>query len=83
VSCRLFGSALRDDFGPNSDIDLLVTFSLQAQWSLFDHMAMEEELTEMLGRKVDLVSRRGLERSQNWIRRRGILQSAQRVYGTR
>ncbi len=76
----LFGSALRDDFRPGSDIDLLVTFAPGAEWSLFDHVAMEEELSVILGRKVDLVSRPTIERSSNWIRRKAILESAKRFY---
>lgn len=71
-----FGSVLRDDFHPNSDVDVLVTFSKDADWSLFDHVAMEEELSSILGRKVDLVSRRAVERSDNWIRRESILSTA-------
>lgn len=73
----LFGSALRDDFGPDSDVDLLVSFAPDAGHSLFDLVAMEEELEEMLGREVDLVERAGIERSENWIRRRAILSSAE------
>ena len=76
----LFGSALRDDFGPDSDIDLLVRFSGNAGWSLLDHVRIERELAELLGRKVDLVSKRGVESSPNWIIRRSILDSAELVY---
>ena len=76
----IFGSALRDDFGPASDVDVLVTFELSADWSLFDHMQMKEELEVLLGRKVDLVNRRAIERSPNWIRRDAILNSAETVY---
>jgi predicted nucleotidyltransferase len=76
----IFGSALRDDFGPDSDVDVLVTFDLSADWSLFDHMQMQEELEAILGRKVDLVNRRAIERSPNWIRRDAILGSAETVY---
>ncbi len=76
----LFGSALRDDFGSDSDIDLLVTFVPEAQWTLFDHVTMQAELGAMLERDVDLVSRRGIERSRNSIRRQEILQSAQVIY---
>jgi len=76
----LFGSALREDFGPDSDVDFLVTFRPEASWSLLDHAAMEEELSQILGRKVDLVTRRSVERSRNWLRRREILQSAQPYY---
>jgi predicted nucleotidyltransferase len=76
----LFGSALRDDFGPQSDIDFLVTFAPEAQWSLLDHIRMEQELSLLLGRQIDLVSRQALERSANFIRRREILSSAKVVY---
>jgi predicted nucleotidyltransferase len=72
----VFGSALRPDFGPTSDVDLLVTFEPDAAWSMIDHAHMEQELTEIIGRKVDLVSRAGLERSANWIRRQAILETA-------
>ena len=73
----LFGSVLRDDFGPDSDVDFLVSWSPDARWSLFDHVEMEEELAEIVGRKVDLVSRRAIERSKNPIRREEILSSAE------
>ena len=76
----VFGSILRDDFGPDSDIDFLVTFAPDATWSLLDHVAMEYELEDLLGREVDLVSRRAIERSRNWIRREGILGTAQVYY---
>ena len=72
----VFGSMLRPDFGSASDVDLLVTFEPDAAWSLLDHERMEQELTDAIGRKVDLVSRAGLEHSANWIRRRAILDSA-------
>ncbi|OFW27251.1 MAG: hypothetical protein A3H97_12935 [Acidobacteria bacterium RIFCSPLOWO2_02_FULL_65_29] len=72
----VFGSVLRPDFGPASDLDFLVTFSPTAAWSLIDHERMRQELVDLLGRDVDLVSREGLERSANWIRRQMILESA-------
>jgi len=78
VELALFGSVLRPDFGENSDIDILATFAEDARWSPLDHVAMEEELTALLMRKVDLSSRRSVERSTNWIRRREILQTAER-----
>jgi len=83
VELCLFGSVLRDDFRPDSDIDILVTFSSDAEWSLLDHMAMEEELSAIFGRKVDLVSRKAIERSENYIRRKAILETAQPYYATR
>jgi predicted nucleotidyltransferase len=76
----LFGSALREDFRADSDIDLLVRFAPDAEWSLLDHAKLERELTEMLGRKVDLVSRTAVEASPNWIRRREILSTARALY---
>src|SRR5687768_9780020 len=73
----LFGSVLREDFHPESDVDVLVAFASDADWSLFDHVDMEEELSTMFGRKVDLVNRRAIERSENWIRRNAILNTAE------
>ncbi|RIK41256.1 MAG: nucleotidyltransferase [Chloroflexi bacterium] len=77
----LFGSVLRDDFGSNSDIDVLVRFQPQARHTLFDMVRMQDELQSILGRKVDLVSRRGIEMSRNYLRKRAILESAEVVYG--
>ena len=76
----LFGSVLGNDFRPDSDVDVLVTFLPEAEWSLLDHIQMEEELSVLLGRKVDLISKRAIERSENWLRRRAILESAEVVY---
>jgi len=76
----LFGSVLRGDFDPDSDLDVLVTFASGADWSLLDHLRMEQELTELLGRKIDLLSKRAVEQSHNWIRRREILTTSQVIY---
>jgi predicted nucleotidyltransferase len=76
----LFGSVLRDDFGPESDIDVMVSFAEDAHWSLFDHVGMQDELAEIFGRRVDLVTRAGVETSHNPYRRRRILDSARVVY---
>jgi hypothetical protein len=73
----VFGSVLRDDFGPQSDVDFLVTFAPEAAWSLLDQVHMQEELGMIVGRPVDIVTRRGVESSRNPIRRRAILESAQ------
>jgi predicted nucleotidyltransferase len=80
VHLAFFGSILRDDFRPDSDIDALVAFSPGASWSLLDHVAMQDELSAILGRPVDLVSRRGIERSRNVMRRKAILDSAEVFY---
>jgi len=79
----LFGSVLRDDFNQNSDIDVLVVFAANAHWSLFDLVTAQTELELILGRPVDLVERRAVERSENYIRRRHILDTAETVYVAR
>ena len=76
----LFGSVLRDDFGPDSDIDVLVAFEDGARHTLLDLVRMEEELKALFGRQVDLAERVGIETSRNYIRRRAILQSAETIY---
>lgn len=83
IELSLFGSAVRSDFKTDSDIDVLVMFSPDAAWSLLDHIEMEAELKTILGREVDLVSRRAIERSSNHIRRQQILESARTVYVSR
>jgi uncharacterized protein len=50
----LFGSVLRDDFGPDSDVDVLVEFEPEAQVGLFELFDMEQELSCILGRQVDM-----------------------------
>ncbi len=72
----LFGSVVRDDFGPESDVDVMVRFADDASWSLFDEVHMEDELVEIFGRDVDLLTRRAVERSRNPIRRDSILTNA-------
>jgi uncharacterized protein len=73
----LFGSAVRVDFSPKSDVDILVTFSPEAKVSLLDFVEMQEELEDILQRKVDLVSKGGL---RNPFRRHEILNTRQIVY---
>jgi predicted nucleotidyltransferase len=76
----LFGSATRDDFRPESDIDILITFNPTAEWGLFEHAQMQNELNALLGRKIDLVTRRALEQTQNQILRDRILKTAQVIF---
>ena len=76
----LFGSALHDDFGSESDLDVLVSFQPEARHTLFDMVRMQAELKEILGREVDLVSRRGIEGSRNYLRRNEIIESAEVFY---
>ena len=79
----LFGSVLRDDFRPGSDIDLLVSFDPRAKISLFDLVRMQNELKEIFGREVDLVERRAIEKSENYIRRKSILSNTKVIYAAR
>ena len=76
----LFGSVLRGDFGPDSDVDVLVTFAPHARWSLFDLVVMESELQAILGRDVDLVERTAVEQAENYIRRKSTLSSVEVIY---
>ncbi len=79
-SLAFFGSVLRDDFGQDSDVDVLVEFEQGQEPGLMTLATMESELSEILGHKVDLVERQSVEKSENYIRRRHILQSVEAVY---
>jgi uncharacterized protein len=76
----LFGSILRDDFRPDSDIDVLVSFAPDASWRFYDLVSMKEELEAMFGRPVDLVEKRLVEHSENYIRRKHILNHRETIY---
>lgn len=80
IEFAIFGSILRDDFNSNSDIDCLVKFSDHADWSLFDRVKMKEELALILDKKVDLVNRKSIENSENWLRKQEILKSTKVIY---
>ena len=75
-----FGSVLRDDFGPDSDIDVLATFAPGSARTLAAVSQKQQEIEALLGRPVDLVDRQSIERSPNYLRRRAILASARTVY---
>jgi predicted nucleotidyltransferase len=74
----VLGIEFRDD----SDIDVLVTFDEDAKHTLFDLVHMQDELKEIFGREVDIISRRGIESSRNYLRRNAILNSAEAIYAT-
>lgn len=80
----VFGSVLRQDFRANggnpSDVDLLYSFSESSSCSLFDVMKMQEELESLCHRRVDLISKAGIQKSRNWLRRREILTSSMILY---
>ena len=73
----LFGSVLRQDFGPDSDVDVLVSLADDADWSLYDWAEMIEELKAIFGRDVELVEKSGL---RNPFRRQAILTTKQVIY---
>ena len=73
----LFGSALRDDFNDDSDVDVLVTFAPDTHWNLLDLATMQQELEQMFNRPVDLVEEAAL---RNPFRRREILSTKQILY---
>jgi predicted nucleotidyltransferase len=79
----LFGSVLRDDFRPDSDVDVLVTFEPNARATLWTLGQMKLELEKIFQREVDVVERRGVEQSPNWIRRNSILGSLKVIYARR
>ncbi|NOX56963.1 MAG: nucleotidyltransferase family protein [Planctomycetes bacterium] len=76
----LFGSTVRGDFRPDSDVDVLIAFDEGADWSLLDHVRMQRELQSLFGRSVDLISRRALDRSSNWLFRREVLTTARVIF---
>lgn len=80
VELSLFGSAVRGDFRPESDIDLLVHFRPGKKYGLFRLSRMQEELEAIFGRKVDLVSENTVMRSENYIKRRQILATKAVIY---
>ncbi len=78
----LFGSVLRDDFDPRSDIDVLVEFE-KGNTPGLRFVSMADELSSMLGRRVDVLTRSSVEHSPNYIRRREILELAEVIYAAR
>jgi predicted nucleotidyltransferase len=80
----LFGSVLRDDFRPDSDIDVMVQFHPEAHptFSTLDQMEAELKTKTIFNRDIDLITRQGIETSRNYLRRHEILSSAQVIYAT-
>jgi hypothetical protein len=80
VEFSFFGSVLGENFNPKSDIDILVEFSPNSGWGLLDHVKMQDELALIFDRPVDLVNKKAVEHSHNWIRKQNILESAKVYY---
>ena len=79
----LFGSVLRDDFNAQSDIDILVSFDEGVKIAFFDLDILEEQLSRLFNRPIDLVTKRAVEQSHNWIRKKNILDNSQIIYEQR
>lgn len=79
-SLALFGSVLRDDFRPDSDVDVLIEFEPGQEPGLMELIGMQDALSKILGRKVDMVELKAVEKSENYIRRRHVLESVEQVY---
>jgi uncharacterized protein len=79
----LFGSVLREDFNEESDIDILFSFAEGEIYSFSDLDIMQRELELIFGRKVDIVDKKAVDESPNYIRRREILQTAELIYAAR
>ena len=78
----VFGSVVRDDFRPDSDVDVMVQFHPDAHPTFGSLDQMEAELKTICNREVDLITRQGIETSRNYLRRHEILSSAQVIYAT-
>lgn len=76
----LFGSVLRDDFRPDSDVDVLVSFAPDARRGFFAIVEMQDELEQIFRRKAHIATRQSIEQSHNSSRRKAILGSVQVVY---
>jgi len=76
---EVFGSLARGEPHPGSDIDLLITFlpEVHLGWNFYE---LHKEIEDILGCRVDLLTRRSVERDENYIRRRAILESVREVY---
>lgn len=76
----VFGSVLTDKFNKDSDIDILVSFYDNSHYGLFELADMKAELEKIFGREVDLVTRKSVERSPNYLRSNSILSNLELIY---
>ncbi len=83
VELALFGSIIRNDFRPDSDIDILITFAPDRRISLLEFVGIEQQLERLCCRSVDLVEKSVVEKDDNWIRRNEILGKYQVIYESR
>ncbi|OKH17233.1 hypothetical protein NIES208_10460 [[Limnothrix rosea] IAM M-220] len=76
----IFGSVLRNDFRSDSDVDFLIVLSDNTHLSFSEFLDLEEQLSNLVKRDVDIIFVNDLERSENWIRRKHILETATVIY---
>jgi len=81
IKLEIFGSAIRNDFNNESDVDLLVVFDPDFHRTLVDMEEIQQEIEEIFNRPVDLITRKTIERSQNPYKRQNILDSTVVLYG--
>ncbi len=79
---QVFGSVIRSDFCPDHDIDIIVDFTPGSVHTLIHLAKMEEDLEYIFHRRIDLTTRQAVEQSRNYIRKRNILSTMEKVYGT-
>ncbi len=83
IELSLFGSVLTDEFGPESDVDAMVTFAKDAKWTVIDLVHMERDFAAIAGRNDDLMTRSGVELMDYYIRRDSILRGSHVYYAAR
>ncbi|MFH1734647.1 MAG: nucleotidyltransferase domain-containing protein [bacterium] len=76
----LFGSALTKDFDEINDVDLMVSFTPECKYSLFDIVHIQDDFASLFAKPVDLAMRSAVENSANYIRRKAIINSARVIY---
>lgn len=74
------GSVLRDDFGPDSDVDVMISLSPQTRFGLMKYGRLIYDLRQLIGRKVDVVLRKEIEASSNRFRKRDVLSNHRTIY---
>jgi predicted nucleotidyltransferase len=77
---ELFGSVLTEEFSGHSDVDVMVTFAPDVHFDLPSYQELQCDLADLFGRRVDLVTRRAVERDRNPHRRKAILAAAEELY---
>lgn len=80
IEFSLFGSVLRDDFGPDSDVDVMISLSPQTRFGLIKYGRLIYDLRQLIGRDVDVVLRKEIEASSNRFRKRDVLSNHRTIY---